>query len=310
MFEKFVAAFMGADLGKLAEFEPLAKHTTLRVGGPVRVFVQPADKACFVEVVRLVREMGLAFKVIGKGSNLLSSDDVFEGVVIQTDKCLTYTHIDGTLVTVGAGVSDVKLARDVAKLNLSGLEFLSGVPGTIGGAVFMNAGAYLREMSDVLVKVQLLNENNELVWLDQDELAMSYRTSIFQQRLDWIVVEAILQLEPGDKNDIMATMKSRKEKRSISQPLEFPSAGSVFRNPDGHSSWQLIEDAGLRGFTIGGAMVSDKHTNFIVNVGGATASDIEAVIRHVKRVVYEKTGIEMHQEVEYFNWSDENGATR
>ena len=302
MFEKFVAAFLGANLGKLAEFEPLSKHTTLRVGGPARVFVQPANKECFVEVMRLIRELGLDFKVLGKGSNLLVSDDVFEGVVIQTDKCLTYTNIDGIMVTVGAGVSDVKLSRDVAKLGLTGLEFLSGIPGTIGGAVFMNAGAYLREISDVLVKVQILNENNELVWLNRDELALSYRKSIFQQKPQWLVVEAVLQLEPGNKDEILELMKSRKEKRSISQPLELPSAGSTFRNPDGHAAWQLVEDSGLRGFTVGGAMVSDKHTNFVVNVGGATASDVAAVIEHVQKVVCEKTGLEMHQEVEFFNW--------
>ena len=302
MFDKFIAAFLGAKLGKLAEFEPLAKHTTLRVGGPARVFVQPTDKECFVSVIKLIRELGLGFKILGKGSNLLPSDDVFEGVVIQTDKCLIYTDFNETVVTVGAGVSDVKLARDVAKLGLTGLEFLSGIPGTIGGAVFMNAGAYKKEISDILVKVQILNENNELVWLEPSELTMSYRSSIFQQKLDWIIVEAVLQLEPGDKDEILNTMKSRKEKRAISQPLELPSAGSTFRNPAGHAAWQLVEDAGLRGYQVGGAMVSDKHTNFVVNIGGATASDVAAVITHVKNVVCEKTGLTMHQEVEFFNW--------
>lgn len=302
MFEKFIAAFLGAKLGKIAEFEPLAKHTTLRVGGLARVFVQPTNKACFVAVIRLVRELGLDFKILGKGSNLLPSDAVFEGVVIQTDKGLTHIEVDGTTVTVGAGVSDVKLARSVAKLGLAGIEFLSGIPGTIGGAVFMNAGAYLREMSDVLVKVQIIDEQNELQWLAADELDLSYRKSIFQQKLDWLIVEAVLQLAPGDCEEILTTMRLRKEKRCSSQPLDLPSAGSTFRNPDGHAAWCLIEAAGLRGFTIGGAMVSDKHTNFVVNAGGATASDVAAVISHVKRVVYDTTGLEMHQEVEFFNW--------
>jgi len=303
MFEKFVAAFLGAKLGKLAEFEPLAKHTTLCVGGPARVFVQPNDKEAFAKIIELVRELGLEFKILGKGSNLLASDDVFEGIVIQTDKGLNFTKIDGTIVTVGAGVSDVKLARDVAKLGLSGLEFLSGVPGTIGGAIFMNAGAYLKEISDVLVRVQIINEKNELVWLEKDELELSYRKSVFQQKPDWLIVEAILQLEHGNKDEILATIKSRKEKRMASQPLELPSAGSTFRNPNGHAAWKLIADAGLRGYAIGGAKVSEKHTNFVVNAGGAIAQDVADVISHVQKIVFEKEGLEMHQEVEFFNWN-------
>jgi len=303
MFEKFIAAFLGAKLGKLAEFEPLAKHTTLCVGGPARVFVQPSDKESLVKIIGLVRELGLEFKMLGKGSNLLVSDDMFEGVVIQTDKGLNDTDINGTLVTVGAGVSDVKLARCVAKLGLSGLEFLSGIPGTIGGAVFMNAGAYLKEMSDVLVSVQIIDEKNELVWLQKDDLDLSYRKSIFQQRPDWVIVEAVLQLEHGDKDEILATIKSRKEKRMMSQPLELPSAGSTFRNPTGYAAWELIADAGLRGYIIGGAKVSEKHTNFVVNAGGATAQDVANVIAHVQKTVCEKDGLRMHQEVEFFNWS-------
>lgn len=303
MFEKFIAAFLGAKLGKLAEFEPLAKHTTMRVGGPARVFVQPSDKEAFVKIIGLVRELGLAFKVLGKGSNLLASDDVFEGVIIQTDKGLNYTTIEGPLVTVGAGVADVKLALDVAKLGLSGLEFLSGVPGTIGGAVFMNAGAYKKEIGDVLIKVQIVNERNELVWLEKADLELSYRKSIFQRQPDWLIVEAVLQLEPGNKDDILATIRSRRQKRITAQPLEMPSAGSTFRNPEGHAAWQLISDSGLRGYTVGGAKVSEKHTNFVVNAGGATAQDVADVIAHVQETVCEKEGLKMHQEVEFFNWS-------
>jgi len=302
MFKNFIAAFLGAKLGKLAEYEPLAKHTTLRVGGPARVFVQPSGKESLVKVIGLVRELGLDFKILGKGSNLLASDDVFEGVVIQTDKGLNYTEIDGTLVKVGAGVSDVRLAYEVAKLGLSGLEFLSGVPGTIGGAIFMNAGAYLKETSDVLVRVQIINEKNELVWLEKEDLELSYRSSIFQQRPDWIIVEALLQLEYGDKDDILDTIKSRKEKRMMSQPLELPSAGSTFRNPAGYAAWELVASAGLRGYVVGGAKVSEKHTNFVVNAGGATAQDVADVIAHVQKTVCAKDGLRLHTEVVFFNW--------
>lgn len=302
MFEKFVTTFLDEKLGKLAEFEPLAKHTTLRVGGPARVFVWPSDKKALVQVVKLVRELGLKFKVLGKGSNILISDDVFEGVVIQTDKALGNINIEDTLVTAGAGVTDVKLARQVAKLGLSGLEFLSGVPGTIGGAVYMNAGAYLRETSDILVRAQIINEKSELVWLEKEELGFSYRTSIFQQKPEWIVVEAVFALKHGNRDEILATIKKRKEKRVISQPLELPSAGSTFRNPEGHSAWELIADTGLRGYTVGGAKISDKHANFVVNVDDATAQDVADVIAHVKKTIGEKKGLEIREEVELFNW--------
>jgi len=302
MFERFIAAFLGAKLGKLAEFEPLAKHTTLRVGGPARVFVQPKDKADFVKIVKLARELQLQFKVLGKGSNLLASDELFEGVVIQTDKGLTDISIEATRVTAGAGVSDIKLAQHVARAGLSGIEFLSGIPGTIGGAVFMNAGAYLKEIADVLVRVQVLNEQNEVVWLDKADLNLAYRQSIFQQQPKLLILEAVLQLEPGDADEILAMIKSRKAKRVKSQPLELASAGSTFRNPAGHTAWQLIADAGLRGYSVGGAMVSQKHTNFVVNVGGATAQELADVILHVQNTVYEYAGLLMHQEVEFFNW--------
>lgn len=303
MFEKFIVAFLGAKLGKLAEYEPLAKHTTLRVGGPARVFVQPTDKDAFIKIIELARELSLDFKIIGKGSNLLASDDVFEGIIIQTDKGLNDMTLRGNVVTVGAGVSDVKLAKEVAKMGLSGLEFLSGIPGTIGGAIFMNAGAYKKEISDVLVKVQILNEKNELIWLDKKDLEFSYRKSILQQRPDWLVVEAVLQLETGNPEDILATIKSRKEKRMASQPLEMPSAGSTFRNPDDHQAWELIAEAGLRGYSVGGAQVSDKHTNFVINSNKATAQNIADVIEYVKQTVYEKYNLVLQQEIEFFNWS-------
>jgi len=303
MFEKFIVAVLGAKLGKIAEFEPLAKHTTLCVGGPARVFVQPNDKEAFVKMMKIIREMSLDYKILGKGSNILASDHVYEGVVIQTDKAMNKLKIDGTLVTVGAGMSDLRLARHAARLGLAGIEFLSDIPGTIGGAVFMNAGAYKKEISDVLVKVQILNEENELIWLDKDALEFAYRKSIFQRKPDWVIVEAVLQLEVGNAEQILATMKKRKEKRITSQPLELPSAGSTFRNPEGYAAWELIANAGLRGYTIGGAKVSEKHTNFVVNAGKATAQDIADVIELVRKTVLEKENITLYQEVEFFNWS-------
>lgn len=302
MFEQFIAAFRKKELGILVENEPLAKHATLRVGGPARILVQPNDRFAIIESIELAKKLGMKFKILGKGSNLLFSDDVFEGVIIKTDKGLNYTIVDDTRITVGAGVSDVKLARNMAKLGLSGLEFLSGIPGTIGGAVFMNAGAYLKEMKDILVEVLVLDEAGKLRKLNPEQMEFSYRTSIFQRYTDWLIIEAVLQLDPGDKDQILDIIQSRKEKRMESQPLEMPSAGSTFRNPDGKSAWKLVADAGLRGFTIGGAMVSEKHTNFIVNANKATAQDIADVILHVRQEINDKCGLIMHQEVEFFNW--------
>lgn len=302
MFEEFIAVFCEKELGILVENESLAKHTTLRVGGPTRILIQPKDRFAIIESIKLVKKLGMKFKILGKGSNLLFSDDEFEGVVIKTDKGLNYTIVDDTRITVGAGVSDVKLARNMAKLGLSGLEFLSGIPGTIGGAVFMNAGAYLKEMKDILVEVLVLDGNGEFRKMNVEEMELSYRTSIFQKHPDWLIVEAVLQLEHGDKDQILDIIKSRKEKRMESQPLEMSSAGSTFRNPAGLAAWKLVADAGLRGFTIGGAMVSDKHTNFIVNANKATAQDIADVILHVRQAISDKCGLTMHQEVEFFNW--------
>lgn len=302
MFEEFIAVFSENKLGVLVENEPLAKHTTLCVGGPARILVQPNDRFAIIQSINLAKKLGMKFKILGKGSNLLFSDKAFDGVVIKTDKGLNYTIVDGTRITVGAGVSDIKLARNMAKLGLSGLEFLSGIPGTIGGAVFMNAGAYLKEMKDILVEVLVLDSDGQVKKLNVEEMELSYRTSIFQRHTDWLIIEAVLQLEYGDKDEILDIIKSRKEKRMKSQPLEMPSAGSTFRNPTGFAAWKLVADAGLRGFTIGGAIVSEKHTNFVVNADKATAQDIADVIFHVRQAISDKCGLTMHQEVEFFNW--------
>ena len=302
MFEKFIAVYRENDYGSLNENEKLAKHTTLRVGGPARVFVQPKDKQSFIETIKLVRSYDLSFKVLGKGSNVLVSDALFEGVIIKSDPGLDYVSINETVVTMGAGVSDVKVAREMAKAGLSGMEFLSGVPGTIGGAVYMNAGAYLKETKDILIKAQILDEFNQLRWLRRDELEMTYRTSILQRKPEWVVVEAVFQLEAGNPEESLALIRKRKEKRMTAQPLEMPSAGSTFRNPEGHAAWKLVDDANLRGFSVGGAMVSTKHTNFVVNNNDATAQNIMDVINHVKSQIWEKFDLEMHQEVEFFNW--------
>lgn len=302
MFKGFIEEYKGKNIGLILENEPLSKHTTFRVGGPARFLVIPNSKQSLVETMNLIKKYELPFKVIGRGSNLLPSDRLFEGVIVKCDKGLDHVEIDGTQVTVGAGVSTILLANKVAKCELAGLEFISGVPGSVGGAIYMNAGAYNREIKDILVKALILDEAGELKWLSVEEMAFSYRQSILQTHKNWIVVEAILQLENGCYDEIMELMKARKVRRIESQPTNLPSAGSTFRNPLPHYSWQLIEESGLRGVRIGGAEVSQKHCNFIVNVGGATATDIYELIQHVQAVVFEKHGVQLHPEVEMFNW--------
>lgn len=298
----FIREYQEKELGQLLEDEVLAKHTTFKVGGEAKVFVIPSSKENLVKTMELIKKYQLKSKVIGKGSNILPSDNTFEGVIVKCDRSLGHIEIQENLVTVGAGVSTILLANKVAKHGLSGLEFISGVPGTVGGAIYMNAGAYNREIKDVLVKALIIDEKKELRWLTNEEFDFAYRTSIMQYRKEWVVVEAVLELEKGNYEEIVNLMKMRKVRRKESQPLDMPSAGSTFRNPLPHASWKLIEDAGLRGITIGGAAVSEKHCNFIVNKGNATATDIFEVIKHVQKVVFEKYGIELHLEVEMFNW--------
>ncbi|MDE5977165.1 MAG: UDP-N-acetylmuramate dehydrogenase, partial [Turicibacter sp.] len=298
----FIEEYKKNNLGFLSENEPLSKHTTFRVGGPARIFVKPNSKESLAQTIELIQKKDLKYKVIGKGSNLLPSDSLFEGVIVKCDKGLDYIEVEGHYVTVGAGVSTIVLATQVAKQNLSGLEFISGVPGTVGGAIYMNAGAYNKEMKDVLKKVLVIDEKGELIWLSNEELSFGYRTSIMQEKKGWTVIEAVLELEAGDYEAISELMKKRKARRVESQPINMPSAGSTFRNPLPHYSWKLIEEAGLRGMRIGGAEVSTKHCNFIVNVGGATSQDIYDLIQQVQSKVLEKDGIELHPEVEMFNW--------
>ncbi len=302
MFKSFIEEYTQSNLGLLLENEPLAKHTTFRVGGPARVFVTPNSKESLIQTLDLIRKYKLTYKVIGRGSNLLPSDHLFEGIIVKCDKGLDHIEINGHIVKVGAGVSTILLANRVAKHNLSGLEFISGVPGSLGGAVYMNAGAYNKEIKDVLVKALVADETGHLQWLTNEELEFDYRTSIIQAKKNWTIIEAVLQLEPGQYEEILDLMKVRKVRRVESQPTNMPSAGSTFRNPLPHYSWKLIEDAGLRGVRIGGAEVSKKHCNFIVNVGNATAQDIYELIQHVQSVVLEAHGIELHPEVEMFNW--------
>lgn len=292
------------DVGEVLKEKSLSRKTTLRVGGDAKLFVTPKNEAGLIQTLKAIHGKGKAFKVIGKGSNLLPSDDVYNGVVIFCDKGLDHLEIDAEtgLVRVGAGYSLMKLALDVAKTGLTGFEFASGIPGNIGGAIFMNAGIKQNEMKDCVKRVKIVRGSGDVVWLDNHEMEFDYRKSILQEHRDWICTEVEIQLDKGNAEQIQKEILHLREIRQKGQPLSLPNCGSVFRNPLPQFAGALIEDVGLKGYSIGGAKVSDVHANFIVNTGGATASDIMNLIELIRSTVFEKHDVHLHLEVETFNW--------
>lgn len=290
--------------GDLEIDAPLSKHTTYRIGGKARYFIYPKNEIALSRVIEICKENNIVYKIFGKGSNLLCSDDYFDGCIINLDRYFTDCHFenDGTCVAQ-AGISLIFLAHSAMKNSLTGLEFASGIPATLGGAIYMNAGAYKSDMSKIIEKVYVLKDNG-YVWMDVKELDFSYRHSIFQSNKDWVVVGAQLKLEKGDQKEIKALMDSRRQRRMETQPLDKPSAGSVFRNHEVYPAWKVIDEIGYRGKMIGGAQVSEKHSNFIVNANNAKAVDVITLAKEIQEKVKERFGIELKMEVEKFNWKD------
>lgn len=288
--------------GDVERNEPLAKHTTFRIGGSCAYFVYPKNEICFIQILAICQKEHLPYRVFGKGSNLLCSDDPFEGVILCFDRYMAdyYFENDGSCVAQ-AGCSIILLAHEAMKRSFSGLEFASGIPGTIGGALYMNAGAYRSAISDILQQVFVYKEG-QCVWMDAAELAYGYRQSRFQQERNWIILAGRMQLTKGKQNEIMDLMDSRRQRRMNTQPLDKPSAGSTFRNPETISAWELIDKIGYRGKSIGGAKVSEKHPNFIVNENNASAEDVITLISEIQQKVKEQFDIDLHTEVERFNW--------
>ena len=259
--------------------ESMKMHTTFRIGGPADIYVEPSVSE-MVPLIAFLKEKDAPYMVIGNGSNLLVSDDGIEGVVIAFGKNASSINIEGQVITVDAGAMLSSVSSKVAEAGLAGLEFASGIPGTIGGAVYMNAGAYGGEMKDVLIDVDVLTDSGDVKTIPVDELDLSYRHSCLMAGSD-IVLSARIQLAEGDKAEIKATIDDIRQKRIDKQPLNFPSAGSTFKRPEGYFAGKLIDDTGLRGYTVGGAQVSEKHCGFVVNKSEATASEVlpEAVLR-------------------------------
>lgn len=285
----------------ILEYEPLADHTTYKVGGKARYFVYPKNEIALMNILNKAKENDMEVKIIGKGSNLLASDDDFDGMMICLDRYFNEVVFEKNKVSVYAGQSIIYLAHEAMKRGLSGLEFASGIPGTVGGACFMNAGAYKCEMKDVIESIWVLKDGN-CVWMKPEECEFSYRNSIFKKHPDWVILAVSFILEEKDPKEIKEVMDSRRQRRMASQPLDKPSAGSVFKNPEGKPAWQYIEESGLRGKKIHGAAVSDKHANFIVNEDHARAQDIYDLIQLIQSTVYEKFKVSLKAEVECFNW--------
>ena len=279
---------------KIRKNEPMSKHTTWRIGGPVDVFLQPESVA---ELQQALQEAIQPCYVIGGGSNLLVADDGITGTVIQLGGSLCGLTIEDQTIIAEAGVPLPLLARKAAEHELSGLEFAAGIPGTVGGAVCMNAGAYDGEMKQVLESVTALFPEEGVRTLSLKELDLSYRHSLFTDRPDGVVLSAVFRLTAGDPETIRARMAELMQRRKASQPLEYPSAGSTFKRPVGHFAGGLIQQCGLKGLTVGGAQVSEKHAGFLINLGGATCADVLELIRQVQERVLAETGVRLEPEV-------------
>lgn len=275
--------------------EPMKKHTTFRVGGPADVLIQP-DETALAAILGLCRRYNVPYSFIGNGSNLLVGDKGIRGVVIEMTDPMGNIEVDGTKITAQAGAMLSKIANTAASNGLGGMEFAAGIPGSVGGAVVMNAGAYGGEMRDIIKKVYVLDENGAQLELDRDSLDFGYRHSCIPEK-KYIVTKVVLELVPRDEAEIRSEMKELNEKRAEKQPLQYPSAGSTFKRPEGYFAGKLIMDAGLRGYQVGGAQVSEKHCGFVINKGDATAADICQLMQDVSDKVQAQFGVVLEPEV-------------
>ncbi len=277
--------------------EPLSLHSTFKVGGEAKLFVSPSTEDELAETIRLSKDLDLRTLVIGRGSNIVFSDCGFNGVIISTFS-LNDCSIDGTEISAGAGIPLIELASTAAKHSLSGLEFSYGIPGSLGGAVFMNAGAYDGEMKNVVVKSRYYDVTADTFGeFKSNEHCFGYRDSIYRSHPEWVIVSAVMGLSIGDRATIEAKMKDFMSRRREKQPLEYPSAGSAFKRYPGRYTAQMIDEAGLKGYRIGGAQVSEKHAGFIINTGGATANDVRSLSDFIKQKLFELHGIEIESEI-------------
>lgn len=294
--EKIIEEIKRLNIETIKEDESLSKYTTFKIGGPARVLIEAKSDEEVLKLVRFFDEMKEDYLIIGNGSNLLITDAGIERPVIVLDKNFSnITMIDEVTLYAEAGASLKSLANKALDLGLGGLEAISGIPGTVGGAVYMNAGAYGSEIKDVVTKIRYIKDDR-IAELDASEANFAHRRSIFQDK-GYIILGAYFKLEKKDKKDIDEEQRDYTQRRKDKQPLEYPSAGSVFKRPEGYYASKLIEDAGLKGLSVGGAMVSKKHSGFIINTGSASFDDVVTLIEKVKAIVLEKFAVSLEEEI-------------
>ena len=280
----------------ILENENMASHTTFKCGGNASLYIAPNSTDELVKVLEVLRNENYPYMVIGNGSNLLVKDSGYDGAIVEVDKKISEIDVRGEEIIVEAGAKLSKVATIAMENDLAGFEFAHGIPGNMGGAVVMNAGAYGGEMKDVLKWVKVVDQNGEIKTLENEELELGYRTSrVMKEKM--IVLEACIKLELGVMGDIAEVMALLMSKRKASQPLEYPSAGSTFKRPEGYFAGKLVQDAGMKGYRVGDAMVSDKHSGFVINCGNATATEVIQVIKDVQAKVKEDFGVDLEPEV-------------
>lgn len=282
--------------GNVFEQELMSRHVTFRTGGPADFLVVADGEEKLAALLAYVKRKNIPFYIVGNGSNLLFPDEGYRGVVIKLARQQKSVQIEGNLLYAGAGVLLSQAARVALDAELTGMEFAAGIPGTLGGAVVMNAGAYGGEMADILHQVRVMDGDGQIHTIPKEALGLSYRHSIVPEK-GWIVLEAVFALQPGNREAIAARMEELSAKRKEKQPLEYPSAGSTFKRPEGYFAAKLIEDAGLKGVAVGKAMVSEKHSGFVINQGGATTEDILRLIEKIQKEVWDKFHVKLEMEV-------------
>ncbi len=276
--------------------EPLAKHTTFKIGGPADALVLPSTTQQIQQIILACTESKTPLRFMGLGSNILASDAGVRGVIVKFAENFSSVIISGTTILAQAGASNEEVAKAAQSAGLAGYEFASGIPGSIGGAAIMNAGAYDGEFSNVAVELTCLSPEGKIEKVSAEQASWSYRHSMMMDK-NYVVLEAKLQLHPGNKEEIQARMDELRQARESKQPLEMPSAGSTFKRPEGYFAGKLIQDCGLKGYSVGGAQVSTKHSGFVVNTGGASAADVIQLIQDVHDCIFEKEGVHMEPEV-------------
>ena len=285
-------------VGEVLENVDIKKYTTYRVGGNATALVYPEDEYNLIELIKYLKSKNIKYKIIGRGSNLIFGSELYDGILIKLDK-FNRLEIKDNEIVVGAGYQLIKLATRLSRMGYTGMEFATGIPGSVGGAVYMNAGAYKSDMGYIVKCVKVLTPKLKIKELTNYDLNFHYRSSFIQEHPGYICLEATLILKKGNPDEIMQLIEDRKKRRIESQPLEYPSAGSVFRNPEGDFAGRLIEEVGYKGKKIGGAMVSTKHANFIINYDNATGEDVKKLINEIKSVIKDKYGIELKVEQEF-----------